>query len=113
MTTATSLVRIVQSSLANALDHARASRIEVRAYADGGELHVDIEDDGCGFDVDEALLSRRTDSGGYGLGFVVKRSRELGGNAAIIASPGDGTLVSVTIPVAQEPSVLTEPAPAS
>lgn len=113
MTTATSLVRIVQSSLANALDHARASRIEVRAYADGGELHVDIEDDGCGFDVDEALLSRRTDSGGYGLGFVVKRSRELGGNAAIIASPGDGTLISVTIPVAQEPSVLTEPAPAS
>lgn len=113
MTTATSLVRIVQSSLANALDHARASRIDVRAYADGGELHVDIEDDGRGFDVDEALLGPRCDSGGYGLGFVVQRSRELGGNAAIIASPGDGTLVSVAIPVAQEPSALTEPAPAS
>lgn len=113
MTTATSLVRIVQSSLANALDHARASRIEVRAYADGGELHVDIEDDGRGFDVDEVLLGPRCDSGGYGLGFVVKRSRELGGNAAIIASPGDGTLVSVTIPVAQEPSALTKPAAAS
>lgn len=113
MTTATSLVRIVQSSLANALDHACASHIEVCAYADGGELHVDIEDDGRGFDVDEALLGPRGDSGGYGLGFVVKRSRELGGNAAIIASPGDGTLVSVTIPVAQEPSALTKPAPAS
>lgn len=113
MTTATSLVRIVQSSLANALDHARASRIEVRAYADGGELHVDIEDDGCGFDVDEALLGRSGDSGGYGLGFVVQRSRELGGNAAIIASPGEGTLISVTIPVSQAPSALTESAPAS
>ncbi|MCT2025440.1 sensor histidine kinase [Dermabacter hominis] len=113
MTTATSLVRIVQSSLANALDHARASSIEVRAYADDGELHVDIEDDGRGFDVDEALLGPRCDSGGYGLGFVVQRSRELGGNAAIIASPGDGTLVSVTIPVAQEPSALAESAPAS
>lgn len=113
MTTATSLVRIVQSSLANALDHARASRIEVRAYADDGELHVDIEDDGRGFDVDEALLGPRRDSGGYGLSFVVKRSRELGGNAAIIASPGDGTLVSVAIPVAQEPSALTAPSPAS
>lgn len=113
MTTATSLVRIVQSSLANALDHARASRIEVRAYADGGELHVDIEDDGRGFDVDEALLGRSGDSGGYGLGFVVQRSRELGGNAAIIASPGEGTLISVTIPVSQAPSALTESAPAS
>lgn len=113
MTTATSLVRIVQSSLANALDHARASRIEVRAYADDGELHVDIEDDGRGFDVDEALLGPRCDSGGYGLGFVVQRSRELGGNAAIIAAPGEGTLISVTIPVAQEPSALTEPDPAS
>lgn len=104
MTTATSLVRIVQSSLANALDHARASRIEVRAYTDGGELHIDIEDDGRGFDVDEALLGPRSDSGGYGLGFVVQRSRELGGNAAIIAAPGDGTLISVTIPVSQTPS---------
>lgn len=113
MTTATSLVRIVQSSLANALDHARASRIDVRAYADGGELHVDIEDDGRGFDVDEALLGPRCNSGGYGLGFVVKRSRELGGNAAIIAAPGEGTLISVTIPLSQAPSALTESAPAS
>lgn len=63
--------------------------------------------------MDEALLGPRCDSGGYGLGFVVRRSRELGGNAAIIASPGDGTLVSVTIPVAQEPSALAERAPAS
>ncbi|WP_279064377.1 sensor histidine kinase [Dermabacter hominis] len=113
MTTATSLVRIVQSSLANALDHARASHIEVRAFAEEGELHVDVEDDGRGFDVDEALLGPRGDSGGYGLGFVVQRSRELGGNAAIIAAPGEGTLISVTIPVAQEPSALTDSAPAS
>ncbi|RUP86707.1 sensor histidine kinase [Dermabacter sp. HSID17554] len=104
MTTATSLVRIVQSSLANALDHAHASRIEVRACAEGGEVHIDIEDDGRGFDVDEALLGPRGDSGGYGLGFVVQRSRELGGNAAIIAAPGDGALISVTIPVSQAPS---------
>ena len=67
-------------------------------------MHIDIEDDGRGFDVDEALLGPRSDSGGYGLGFVVQRSRELGGNAAIIAAPGEGTLISVTIPVSQTPS---------
>lgn len=109
MTTATSLVRIVQSSLANALEHAHASRIDVRAFAEGAELHVDIEDDGLGFDVDEALLGSRGDNGGYGLGFVVQRSRELGGNAAIITAPGEGTLISVTIPVPTAPSDPTIP----
>ena len=51
-----------------------------------------MEDDGCGFDVEETQA-------GVGLNGMRERIELLGGELEIRSSPGEGTLVSARIPV--------------
>ncbi|WP_333492424.1 sensor histidine kinase [Streptomyces camelliae] len=70
---------------------ARAS-IEVRLdYADA-TLSLSVHDDGCGFD--PAAVST-----GYGLAGLRARAAEVGGTASVHSAPGDGTTVTVRLPV--------------
>ncbi|MCR9141094.1 MAG: response regulator [bacterium] len=73
------LYRIVQESLANALKHARATRIIVsdELLAAGAGLRVCIRDDGCGFEFGQ----------GDGIGlFVMKERAQLSGGVCTIYS---------------------------
>src|SRR3989442_3390681 len=47
----TALYRITQEALTNAARHARAERVRVALTAIGGELRLEIEDDGVGLAV--------------------------------------------------------------
>ena len=47
----TSLYRIVQEAVNNAVKHARASRIDVRISHAGPRIAIAVEDDGIGIDV--------------------------------------------------------------
>jgi signal transduction histidine kinase len=49
------ILRIVQESIANILAHARATAIRVSTSVASGGVEVVIEDDGRGFDVEQAL----------------------------------------------------------
>ncbi|MET9869609.1 ATP-binding protein, partial [Streptomyces sp. NPDC006386] len=51
-----------------------------------------IRDDGCGFD--PAAVR-----GGYGLAGLRARAVEVGGTAEVRSAPGDGTAVTVRLPV--------------
>ena len=44
------LLRIAQESIANAVRHARASRIDVTVSYLPDHVTLDVVDDGCGFD---------------------------------------------------------------
>ncbi|MEU6512312.1 sensor histidine kinase [Streptomyces sp. NPDC046942] len=86
-------LRACQEALTNARKHAGSSpRIEVRLdYADA-TLSLSVHDDGCGFD--PAAVST-----GYGLAGLRARAAEVGGTATVHSAPGDGTTVTVRLPV--------------
>jgi signal transduction histidine kinase len=93
----TTLYRIVQEALTNAVKHAKAGNVWIRARRDNAILCCLIRDDGAGFDIhqgQEAL--RRT-----GLGLIAMRERvsAIGGTLQIDSRPGHGTELSIRIPV--------------
>jgi signal transduction histidine kinase len=86
-------LRSCQEALSNARKHAGSSSAVgiFLAYADEA-LTVSVRDDGCGFDP-------RTVTWGYGLAGLRARATEAGGTAEVRSAPGDGTTVTVRLPV--------------
>lgn len=85
---------VVSEALTNAVKHARASLVEVRVSSRDGELEIDVRDDGVGgADPDRG-------SGIVGLG---DRIDVLGGTLAVASAPGEGTRLSIRLPVGQRP----------
>lgn len=87
------VLRIVQESLTNALKHAGAKTISLKASQTEAELSIRIEDDGHGFDVDPA----RAKATGKGLNSLDKRARVLGGRLHI-SSSAQGSVVWLVVP---------------
>jgi PAS domain S-box-containing protein len=84
------LFRIAQESFSNAMRHSDASVLEIHLGARGGNVFVNILDDGKGFDV-ESL------SGGIGLSTMRERAKAIGGNVWISSRPGR-TCVEAIVP---------------
>lgn len=89
----TTAYRVVQEALTNARKHAQTARVEVSVRRVGDELHVQIQDDGVGFDVDDARLR------GFGLVGMTERVRLAGGTIMIDSRPGGGSRVSARLPI--------------
>ena len=90
------LFRIAQEAVTNVVRHAAADHVMVRlAHADG-IVHLEVEDDGHGFDPQARAVSARR------LGLVSMRERavELGGDFDIESTPGSGTTVRTQVPAA-------------
>jgi signal transduction histidine kinase len=94
-TAETTLYRIVQEALTNAVKHAKASHVWIRAWAEKQTLCCSIRDDGAGFD-SRVVLSR---GGRKGLGLVAMQERvnAIGGTLQIDSSPGRGTEISISL----------------
>jgi signal transduction histidine kinase len=60
-----------------------------------GSVRMKMQDDGVGFDLDEAAAKRES----FGLAGMRERVALLGGEIDIQTSPGKGTKVSIAIPV--------------
>jgi len=92
--------RVVQEALGNVAKHAAARRAVVSISGSDGALHLTIQDDGHGFDLEQAK--------GKGLGLISmeERVRHLGGTFSISAKPGDGTQIKIRIPVETAPQAL-------
>lgn len=107
------LLRTAQSALANVRLHAQATQVVMSLIDADDSVRLDIIDDGAGFDV--ATWERATDasSSSYGLRFMRARLRELGGGIDVESSPGEGTAISVHLPIHGEsqppPYTATEP----
>ncbi|MDO5634606.1 MAG: histidine kinase [Micrococcus sp.] len=96
----TALLRSIQSSLANVAAHARAERARVTLSYLPTELAVDIADDGVGFDPEQPAGAAGSAVSGVGLASVAERLRAVGGQSSIESAPGEGTVVSLRVPVA-------------
>jgi PAS domain S-box-containing protein len=103
----TACFRIVQEGVTNIIRHARASRILVRLERTGAELVLLIEDDGAGFDVGTV---RNTGNGAATLGLrgMEERTQAVRGVLAIESTPGCGTQIHATFPLAIEKGPMDE-----
>ncbi|WP_338682909.1 sensor histidine kinase [Streptomyces acidiscabies] len=86
------VLRACQEALTNARRHAGSSaRTRVRLVYTDAFLTLSVHDDGCGFD------PLRAD--GYGLVGLRARAAEAGGVSEVRSTPGEGTTVTVRLPV--------------
>ncbi len=90
----TGVYRIVQESLTNVARHAQATSVDVNMELRDNLLHVEIIDNGKGFD---KVLLEHPES--LGLLSIRERARMIGGNASIHGSPGKGTQVILDTPL--------------
>ncbi|GIH18988.1 HAMP domain-containing sensor histidine kinase [Rugosimonospora africana] len=87
------VLRVVQEALANAVKHARPSRVVLRTRdAGGGRVVLSVSDDGTGFDPVRAGQRH-----GMGLDLMRERVAELGGQLHLESTPGNGTTVRITL----------------
>src|SRR5882757_2032957 len=93
----TALYRTVQEGLTNAVKHAKAKNIWIRARKERYELCCSIRDDGAGFDT----LQVQTEPSRKGLGLIAMQERmsAIGGTLHVESCPGRGTELSVRVPL--------------
>jgi len=95
------LFRIIQEAVINISRHARAENVFVLLGIRNGQLTVELEDDGCGFDTRTAFDTTES-SRGLGIQGMKERASFLNWQCIICSSPGAGTRVSIKLPVARE-----------
>ena len=98
------LYRIVREALHNVIKHARATEAVVRVRSTRDAVIVTVRDDGVGFTIDARTTTSGRFRAAYGLGLLSMRERasEHGGACRIESEPGRGTLVEITLPLADE-----------
>lgn len=95
--------RIAQESLTNVRKHARtATRVSVALVFEGDKATLVIEDNGPGFNqVDSQTL---VSAGHLGLAGMAERARLFGGQLGIESAPGEGTTITLRLPLSEEQS---------
>jgi PAS domain S-box-containing protein len=91
------LFRIVQEVLTNIGKHAKAGCARIWIDVFDGTLQLVIVDDGVGFD--PAQTPKTGGPGGWGLLTMAERAEAIGGRLIVESKPGQGTRVTVEVPL--------------
>jgi signal transduction histidine kinase len=87
--------RFIQEGLNNAFRHAGGKGQEVKAGYNGGQLTIEVSDQGPGFRLDESFDWDRH----LGLAGMRERVESLGGVFQVESTPGTGTRVMAFLPL--------------
>ncbi len=87
------IFRIVQETLTNARRHSQSSKVRLKIFQDNEHVHLVIRDWGVGFEPE------KVDGDHFGLKGIRERTRLLGGQSDIEATPGEGTRISIKLPI--------------
>jgi signal transduction histidine kinase len=87
----TTVYRLLQEALTNITKHARANTVRVLVRQNDGELSIEVQDDGQGFDTS-------AQSSGFGLVGMNERVGLAGGTLSI-SSDANGTLLAARLPL--------------
>jgi signal transduction histidine kinase len=87
------LYRIIREALNNVGKHASAGRIVLSLTRETDGLHLEIQDDGVGFDI-EAARNETAGNRGLGLESMKERAELSGGRLEIRSQIGQGTVIS-------------------
>lgn len=93
------LYQSVRELLVNAVKHSECRTISVSSRWDESSLKINVEDDGVGFD---PAAESDWKGNGFGLFSIRERLRYLGGSMEVHSVEGDGTVISLTAPLAAE-----------
>jgi two-component system NarL family sensor kinase len=91
------LFRIVQEAINNIEKHAQAKAVKLELWLQRDSLFLTIQDDGQGFDP-KTLKAGKKIRHGLGLTNMRERALSLGGTYEIKSAPGQGTMISVSVP---------------
>ena len=92
------LYRIAREAVANAVKHARCSRITVALERAAGELALRVADDG------RATVPDAVPAAGLGLGIMKYRAKLIGGALHVAGGPDGGTQVVCRVPEREVPA---------
>ncbi len=92
---AEALYRIVGEGISNIERHSKAKNCQVRIKENKGQLLIEIEDDGVGFDP----AVKVGEQGHYGLVGIKERARFAHGQAEIHSLAGKGSFLRIVIPI--------------
>jgi signal transduction histidine kinase len=87
------LYRIAQEAMHNTVKHARATRVDLTLSRDFARILLEIVDNGRGFDTSGNF------PGHLGLQTMRERAERLGGTFALTSAPGQGSRITVSVPV--------------
>lgn len=90
------LYQAAREALSNAFKYSEASQLTVQLAAVDHGIRLMVTDDGTGFDSRLATKGRHH---GYGLRLMSVAVQEAGGKVDISSAPGQGTSVTVTLPL--------------
>lgn len=93
---ATAAYRVTQEALRNVAKHAGKTHVKVSLQLVNGSLELTIKDFGLGMDLESPETTR-----GLGLISMQERARMAGGTFMLESSLGDGTTITVRIPLVQ------------
>lgn len=97
-TTELDLYRIIQEALTNVEKHARASQVAIQALRRRHWLHLQVRDNGGGFDPATAGFHHR-DRPGMGLMDMRERASFIGAEWHVKSAPGAGTEILIRLPL--------------
>jgi signal transduction histidine kinase len=95
------LFQSVRELLININKHAQAKSVKVSIGRRGSFFKISVEDDGVGFTPSKDGLNK-DGSGGFGLFNIRERLNFIGGGFTIKSAPGEGSLITMTVPLALE-----------
>ena len=85
--------QILQEGLTNALKHSESRSVLVRVGEHDGMVHIEVEDEGPGFDVTAEPSQQH-----MGLKLMRERADRVGGRIELHSSPGAGTRLEAVLP---------------
>ena len=89
------IYRIIYEAVANAIRHGRSKNIFINLQMEKGEVKLDIEDDGTGFDLKSKMLNN---SMGLGIKNINNLVYSLNGDIKIDSKPTQGTMIKISFP---------------
>jgi two-component system sensor histidine kinase NreB len=88
------ICQIANEAISNAVRHSEATCVTITTQQDASGFQISIVDDGIGFE-----LGAARDQDGLGLHNMEQRARLYGGQVNIDSLPGQGTTLTITIPL--------------
>jgi signal transduction histidine kinase len=88
------LYRIIQEALNNTLKHGKANAAKVILTSQNNSLHLEVKDNGSGFDVNQQLNNSKS----FGLQSIMQRAKAIAAKINIDSST-KGTVIVLKIPV--------------
>lgn len=91
------LLMVAREALFNAVRHANPSKVRLTIQFGKGEIRVDVIDDGKGFTI--SANPDQNERKHYGLAVMRERIESIGGLFDVVSSSGDGTRITLQVPL--------------